>query len=115
MFIDVSPAHVERFAASGAQEQKQLDGAGDDEARDLLAVLQHRIALAGGQRVHRLPELLDFFVGQDPLPWTFRAEALKAGSGIAFDQLLAEAPAERSADQGQDAVGSDRSLSGDGL
>ena len=85
MLVEVRPAHGEGLAAAGAEEQEELDGAGDGEAGELLAVLEDRILLAGGQRVHGFPQLLDLFVRKDPLTRALRAQALQAGRWVVVD------------------------------
>ena len=71
------------------------------------------IARAGGDRVESLPELLDLVVSQHSLARPLWTRPLQAGCGVALDQLLAKAPAECCADERQDAIGSNRSLTGD--
>ena len=67
VFVHVRPAHVERLAAAGAEEEQQLDGSSDDEARHLLAVFKDGVGIAGREFVEGQLERLDLLVGEDPL------------------------------------------------
>jgi hypothetical protein len=115
VLVDVRPAHVQGLAASGAEQEQELDRARDDKPRGLLAVLEDRIASAGRDRIEGFPNLLDLVVGEDTFSGVLRTEALEAGGGIALDQFFAQAPTERGANQRQGPVGSNRGLAGDSL
>ena len=69
--------------------------------------------VAGRELVEGDPERLDLLVGEDALARPLGAEALQARRRVALDQLLAEAPPERRADQGEDPVGADGGPAGD--
>jgi hypothetical protein len=115
VLVDVRPAHVEGLAATGAEEKQELDRAGNDEPRDLLAVLEDGVDFAGCEIAEGQPRRLDLLVGEDPLARPLGAEALQASGRIALDQLLAQAPAEGGSDQGENAVCADRRPAGDPL
>src|SRR5262249_40189122 len=108
--VDVGPPHVQRLATPGAEEEQELDRASNNQAWSLLAVLKYGVGQAGRDLVERRPERSDLFVGEDALARALRADALEAGCRIALDQLFAQTPTERRADQGEDAIRSDGRL-----
>jgi hypothetical protein len=113
VLVDVRPAHVEGLATAGAEQEEELDRARDDEPRDLLAVLEDGVGVAGGELVEGHPEGPDLLVRQDALTGPLGAEALDARGRVAIDQVLAGAPPEGGADEGEDPVRADGHLAGD--